>query len=102
MRMMNRRQFLKSAGAGLLAAGSLDRLARLASAQQETIPIGVGYPLAGSLARIGASIKNAIELATDIVNTPSDLAPPLARAAGLRRLRAPRQRAVWADRRRDR
>jgi len=97
MRMMNRRQFLKSAGAGLLAAGSLDRLARLASAQQETIPIGVVYPLTGSLARIGASIKNAIELATDIVNTPSDLDLPLARDAGLPRLRGARLRLVWAD-----
>src|SRR5207245_2725614 len=69
MRMMNRRQFLKSAGAGLLAAGSLDRLARLASAQQETIPIGVVYPLTGSLAR----------------------------DAGLPRLRGARLRLVWAD-----
>jgi len=97
MRMMNRRQFLKYAGAGLVAAGAIDRLAWAAGGQQETIPIGVVYPLTGSLARIGASIKNAIELATDIVNTPFDLDLPLARDAGLPRLRGARLRLVWAD-----
>lgn len=97
MRKISRRQFLKYAGAGVVAAGALDRLAWVAGAQQETIPIGVVYPLTGSLARIGASIKNAIELAADIVNTPSDLDLPLAKDAGLPRLRGATLRLIWAD-----
>ena len=101
MRPISRRQFLKYAGTGLAAAGAFDRLAWLAGAQAETIPIGVVYPLTGSLARIGASIRNAIELATDLVNTPSDLDLPLAKDAGLPRLRGARLRLIWADSRGD-
>jgi len=62
MRMMNRRQFLKYAGAGLIAAGAIDRLAWAAGGQQETIPIGVVYPLTGSLARIDRVSQNAASM----------------------------------------
>lgn len=97
MRRLTRRQFLKYSGAGMVALSGVDQLARLVQAQ-EPIPIGVVYPLTGALARIGASIKNAVDLAADIVNTPfPDLDLPLVAGAGLPRLQGAKLRLIWAD-----
>ncbi len=97
MRKISRRQFLKYSGAGLAVLSGVDQLAGLVQAQ-EPIPIGVVYPLTGALARIGASIKNAVELAAEIVNTPfPDLELPLAGGAGLPKLRGAKLKLIWAD-----
>jgi branched-chain amino acid transport system substrate-binding protein len=102
MKRVSRRQFLKYSGAGMVALSGLDRLAALARAQEATVPIGVVYPLTGALARIGASIRNAVELAADVVNTAHpDLDLPLARSAGLPNLRGATLRLHWADSRGD-
>jgi branched-chain amino acid transport system substrate-binding protein len=81
----------------MVVLSGVDRLARLVQAQ-EPIPLGVVYPLTGSLARVGASIKNAVELAAEIVNSPiPDLDLPLAGGGGLPRLRGAKLRLIWAD-----
>lgn len=98
MKRISRRKFLRYTGASLLALSGADRLAGMAAAQEATIPIGVVYPLTGSLALIGASIRNAVDLAAEIINNPQpDLELPLARGAGLPRLRNAKLRLIWAD-----
>ncbi len=97
MRKINRRKFLRYSGAGLALLSGVDRLAALVQAQ-ETVPIGVVYPLSGALARIGASIRNGIDLAAEFVNTPvPDLELPLAGSAGLPKLRGAKLKLIWAD-----
>jgi len=97
MRKMSRRKFLKYSGAGLAVLSGVDRLADLVLAQ-ETIPIGVVYPLTGSLALTGASIKNAVDLAADIINTPTpNLELPLASGTGLPKLHGAKLKLIWAD-----
>lgn len=97
MRKISRRKFLKYSGAGLAVLSGVDHFVDLASAQ-ETIPIGVVYPLTGALAQIGTTIKNAVDLAADLVNTPvPGLDLPLAAGAGLPNLRGAKLRLIWAD-----
>jgi len=95
---MTRRDVLKLAG-GAVAMAAGGWRAGPAAAQAEEIKIGALYPLTGSLARIGADIKKAVELAAEIVNTPhSELAPlTLAATTGLPRLGGRKIRLVWAD-----
>lgn len=103
MRRISRRKFLEYGGAGLAALSGVDRLAQLAWPQVPEIPIGVVYPLTGALARIGADIKNAVDLALDIINNPHPDLDPLvmARSAGLPKLRGAKLRLIWADSRGD-
>ncbi len=97
MRRLSRRQFFEYSGAAMVAWSGVDRLARLVQAQ-EPISIGVVYPLTGALARIGASIKNAVDLAAEIVNTPfPDLDLPLAAGTGLPQFGGAKLRLIWAD-----
>jgi len=99
---MTRRRFLKYTGAGLGTMVVGDRLAGWLAAQDAAVPVGAVYPLTGALARIGAAIKNGIELAVDVVNTPHpDLNLPLAASAGLPRLGGRKLRVVWGDSRGD-
>jgi len=99
---ITRRKFLKYSGVGLGSLVLSDRLAGLLAAQEQTVTIGAAYPLTGSLARIGAAIRNGVELAVDIVNNPyPDLSLPLAPAAGLPRLGNRKIRLVWGDTRGD-
>ncbi|MCL6551952.1 MAG: ABC transporter substrate-binding protein [Firmicutes bacterium] len=99
---ITRRTFLRYTGAGLGALAAGDRLAGALPAQDAAIPVGAVYPLSGALARIGAGIRNGIELAVDIVNTAyPDLALPLAPTAGLPRLGGRKIRLVWGDSRGD-
>ncbi len=95
---LTRRDVLKVAGgAAVFAAGGWR--AGSAAAQAEEIKIGCLYPLTGSLARLGADMKKAVDLAAEIVNTPHpELAPlTLAGTTGLPRLGGRRIRLVWAD-----
>lgn len=102
MKRMSRRMFLKYSSAGLGALAAVDRLADLLAAQDASVPVGAVYPLTGALARIGAGIRNGVELAADIVNTPyPDLTLPLAATAGLPRLGNRKIRVVWGDSRGD-
>src|SRR5712692_1184205 len=94
---LTRRDLLKLAGGAAVAAGGWR--AGPAAAQAEEVKIGCLYPLTGPLARLGADMRKAVDLAAEIVNTPHpELAPlTLAATAGLPRLGGRRIRLVWAD-----
>lgn len=102
MKRVSRRKFLKYSGAGLGALVAADRLAGVLPAQEATVTVGAVYPLSGALARIGAGIKNGVELAVDIVNNAyPDLTLPLASTAGLPKLGNRKIRLIWGDSRGD-
>ncbi len=61
------------------------------------IVVGAIYPLSGSLAATGVDLKNAVELATDIVNNEYDLNLPLAKTAGLPNMGGAKIRLVLGD-----
>lgn len=63
----------------------------------EEIVVGAIYPLSGALAATGVDLKNAVELATDIVNNKYDLNLPLASSAGLPNLGGAKIRLVFGD-----
>ncbi len=69
-----------------------------AFAQQE-IRIGVIYPLTGAAASTGAELKNALELATDIINNGAKGIPdqPFASGGGLSGLGGAHIKLVFAD-----
>jgi len=96
---VTRRSLLRLAGGGLALAAVRGWRAGPAAAQTEDVRIGALYPLTGSLARVGADIKKAVDLAAEIVNTPHpELAPlTLAAPAGLPLLGGRMIRLVWAD-----
>ena len=68
------------------------------AAAQEEIKIGVILPLTGAAASTGNELKNASELAAQIVNDDvKDLALPLAAGVGLPSLKNAKIRLVFAD-----
>ena len=68
------------------------------AAAQEEIKIGVIYPLTGAAGSTGLELKNAAELAAEIVNSDmKDLSLPLAAGAGLPRLKGAKVKLVFAD-----
>ncbi len=79
------------AGVALVASFS-------ASAQQE-IKIGVIYPLTGAAASSGAEMKNALELAADIINNGAKSIPnlPFSGGGGLPNLKGAKIKLVFAD-----
>ncbi|MGH7188269.1 MAG: ABC transporter substrate-binding protein [Acetobacteraceae bacterium] len=83
---------------GVLALPALAALPAVAMAA-ETVKIGVILPLTGNAAGAGQSMKQAIELAIDVINKPTpELAPvPLAAGAGLTALGGARIEAIFAD-----
>jgi branched-chain amino acid transport system substrate-binding protein len=88
------KKFLAGALAGLIMAAMLP-----AQAQNKAVRIGAIYPLTGSLASTGAEIRQAIDLAVDIVNNPHpELAGiPLAATAGLPNLGGAKIEVVYDD-----
>jgi branched-chain amino acid transport system substrate-binding protein len=90
---MNKR-FLASALASLILAVALP-----AQAQTRTVRIGAIYPLTGSLASTGAEIRQAVELAVDIINNPHpEMAGiPLAAGSGLPNLGGAKIEVVFDD-----
>ncbi len=68
-----------------------------ASEAVNEILVGAIYPLSGSLAATGVDLKNAVELATDIVNNEYDLNLPLAKTAGLPNMGGAKIRLVLGD-----
>src|SRR4051812_40825573 len=89
-----RRSFIRAA----VAAGLVLAFGGAARAQQE-VRIGVIYPLTGPAASTGAELKNALELAADIINNGAkgiaDL--PFAAGGGLPKLKGAKIRLVFAD-----
>lgn len=61
------------------------------------IVIGAVYPLSGNLAKVGTDIKDAVELAAEIVNEDVDVPVPLGKGKGLPNLGGVRVRVVFAD-----
>jgi branched-chain amino acid transport system substrate-binding protein len=68
------------------------------AAAQEEVRIGVILPLTGAAASTGLELKNASELAAELVNTAvKDLPLPLAATAGLPKLKGAKIRLIFAD-----
>ena len=69
-----------------------------ARAQQE-VKIGVIYPLTGAAASTGAELKNALELAADIINNGAKGIPdvPFSAGGGLPALKGAKIKLVFAD-----
>jgi branched-chain amino acid transport system substrate-binding protein len=68
-----------------------------APAQPKEVVIGAVYPLSGNLAKVGNDIKDAVELAVEIVNQDVDLPVPLGKGKGLPNLGGATLRVVFAD-----
>jgi branched-chain amino acid transport system substrate-binding protein len=82
--------------APLLAAWGLAALPALAPAQE--VKIGVIYPLTGAAASTGLELKNAAQLAADLINgTDKSLGLPLAGAGGIPGLKGAKLKLVFAD-----
>ncbi|MBC5766886.1 ABC transporter substrate-binding protein [Ramlibacter albus] len=69
-----------------------------AHAQQE-IKVGVIYPLTGSAASVGGELRNALELAADIINNGAAGVPdlPFSQGKGLPNLKGAKIKLVFAD-----
>lgn len=88
-----RRNVLRALTGAAIAAA----FAAPAQAQQE-VRIGVIYPLTGPAASTGAELKNALELAADIINNGATIRDlPFAAGGGLPNLKGAKIRLVFAD-----
>ena len=67
------------------------------AASVKVVKIGVIYPLSGGSAATGQDLKQAVELAADIVNNQHDLNLPLAKTAGLPGLKGAKIELVYGD-----
>jgi branched-chain amino acid transport system substrate-binding protein len=68
------------------------------AAAQEEIRIGVLYPLTGAAASTGIELKNAAQLAADLINgTDRSLGLPLAGGGGLPGLKGAKIKLIFAD-----
>ena len=96
---MNKRPFILVVllVALIIAPASLTSCNLPGPTQPQVVRIGAIYPLSGSLAPTGQALKQAIELAVEIVNQEYDLNLPLARSAGLSGLGGARLEVVFAD-----
>lgn len=93
--MANTTRRVTVAGAALLALGLAGN-----AAAQDTVKIGVIYPLSGNSATAGNYSKMAIELGADVVNNGNaDLAKviPLAKGGGLPGLKGAKIQLIFAD-----
>jgi branched-chain amino acid transport system substrate-binding protein len=90
-----RRSILRALGGAALSVG----LFRGAKAQTQEIKIGAIYPLTGAAASSGAEMKNALELAVDIINNGAKGIPnlPFAKGGGLPGLKGAKITLVFAD-----
>jgi branched-chain amino acid transport system substrate-binding protein len=68
-----------------------------APAHPKEVVIGAVYPLSGNLAKVGNDIKDAIELAVELVNQDVDVPVPLGKGKGLPNLGGATLRVVFAD-----
>jgi branched-chain amino acid transport system substrate-binding protein len=87
---------MKSVSRAALLVAALALAARAAA--QEEVKIGVIYPLTGAAASTGIELRNAAQLAADLINgSDKSLALPLAGAGGLPGLKGAKVRLVFAD-----
>lgn len=89
-----RRNFVKAVmGASIAMAFSSTVMA-----QTQEVRIGVIYPLTGPSASVGGELKNALEMAADIINNGSKVRDlPLAAGGGLPGLKGAKIKLVFAD-----
>jgi branched-chain amino acid transport system substrate-binding protein len=88
---------MNSVSRAALLVAALASLPSPASAQEE-VKIGVIYPLTGAAASTGVELRNAAQLAADLINgTDKSLGLPLAGAGGLPKLKGAKIRLVFAD-----
>lgn len=82
-----------------LAAPALSLLPKGAHAADAPVKIGAPYPLTGVAASAGTAVKQAIEVAMDIINNPHPELPnlPLAATAGLPNLGGRKVEVIFAD-----
>lgn len=82
-----------------LAAPALAMLGRQPRAADAPVKIGAPYPLTGGAASAGIAVKQAIEVAVDIINNPHPDLPnlPLAPTAGLPGLGGRKVEVMFAD-----
>ncbi len=81
-----------------LSLAALGAAAPAPAAAQQEIRIGVILPLTGAAAGTGVELKNASELAAEIVNgAMKDLPLPLAASAGLPHMKNAKIKLVFAD-----
>ena len=87
-----RRTLLRGAAALMLSAGLG------AAAQTAEVKIGVIYPLTGAAASTGAELRQALELAADIVNNGAKgIEMPFAAGGGIPGLKGAKLKLVFAD-----
>jgi branched-chain amino acid transport system substrate-binding protein len=85
---------------GLLSAAVMSvALAGNAAAQSKTVKIGAVFPMSGNAASIGVHVKQAFDVALDIINNPHpELGDfPLAKNSGLAGLGGAKVEIVYAD-----
>jgi branched-chain amino acid transport system substrate-binding protein len=82
-----------------LAAVLLSLGLNLSVQAQQEIKVGVLYPLTGPGASVGAELRNALELAADIINNGAKGIPdlPFSAGKGLPNLKGAKIRLVFAD-----
>ncbi len=89
---------MKKIAASLCSAMLLWFGIALTASAQEEIRIGAIYPLTGAAASTGLEMKNALEMAVDLINNGSQgLNLPLSEGKGLPRLKGAKIKLIFAD-----
>jgi branched-chain amino acid transport system substrate-binding protein len=89
---------MKSVSRPALLVAALSFSLATSAAAQEEVRIGVLYPLTGAAASTGVELRNAAQLAADLINgTDKSLGLPLAGAGGLPGLKGAKVKLVFAD-----
>jgi branched-chain amino acid transport system substrate-binding protein len=74
-----------------------DKERRLIPRKLEPVKIGAIYPLSGTYAPFGERIRQAVELAVELINNYYNLPLPLAQSEGLTNLKNRKIKILWAD-----
>ena len=84
---------------GHVAFASAALVASFSARAQQEIKIGVIYPLTGAAASSGVEMKNALELAADVINNGAKSVPnlPFSAGGGLPNLKGAKIKLVFAD-----
>ncbi len=92
--MISKRLLLTGSAATMLAPAGMAR-----AQAAEAVKIGAIYPLTGGTASAGTALRDAVEIAAEIINTPHPelAALPLAATAGLPGLGGRKVEPVFAD-----
>jgi branched-chain amino acid transport system substrate-binding protein len=82
---------------GILVLVAAMALATRPAEGQQPIKVGVLKPLTGPVAAVGAAVKQAAELAADIINNEYDIDMPMARTRGIPSLGGAKIELVFGD-----